>query len=65
VTSKSATASDKRAAYAVKEAAELIGVSRSMLYLLMKNGALRTVKLGGRRLVPRDAIEALLAGASK
>jgi excisionase family DNA binding protein len=59
-----AKASDKRA-YAVKEAAELIGVSRSMLYLLMKNGALRTVKLGGRRLVPRDAIEALLAEATK
>jgi excisionase family DNA binding protein len=36
-----------------------------MLYLLMKNGALRTVKLGGRRLIPRDAIEALLAGASE
>ena len=26
----------------------------------MKRGTLRTVKVGGRRLVPRDAIEALL-----
>jgi excisionase family DNA binding protein len=64
VTSQSAAASDKRA-YAVKEAAELIGISRSMLYLLIKNGSLRTLKLRGRRLVPRDAVEALIAGASK
>jgi excisionase family DNA binding protein len=64
MTSQSTKATDKRA-YAVKEASEMIGISRSMLYLLMKNGALRTVKLGGRRLVPRDAIEALLAEATK
>jgi len=49
-------------AFGVKEAAALIGVSRSMLYVLIKNGALRTIKLGGRRLIPRDEIEALLAG---
>jgi excisionase family DNA binding protein len=51
----------ERRAYGIKQTADLIGVSRSTLYLLMKNGALRTIKLGGRRLVPSDAIEALLA----
>jgi excisionase family DNA binding protein len=55
-------ASSGRRAFAVKEAAALIGVSRSMLYVLIKSGALRTIKLGGRRLIPRDEIEALLAG---
>lgn len=64
MSSQPAAPNDKRA-YAVEEAAELIGISRSMLYLLINNGSLRTVKLRGRRLVPRDAIEALIAGASK
>jgi excisionase family DNA binding protein len=64
MTTQFAKATDKRA-YAVKEAAELIGISRSMLYLLIKNGSLRTLKFRGRRLVPRDAVEALIAGASK
>jgi hypothetical protein len=31
----------------------------------MKAGTLRTVKVGGRRLIPRDALEALIAGADK
>jgi excisionase family DNA binding protein len=55
-------ASNGRRAFAVKEAVALIAASRSMLYVLIKNGALRTIKLGGRRLIPRDEIEALLAG---
>jgi excisionase family DNA binding protein len=64
MTTQSAKATDRRA-YAVKEAAELIGISRSMLYLLIKNGSLRSVRVRGRRLIPRDAIEALITGASK
>ena len=54
------SANEKRA-LRINEAAALYGVSRSTLYLMMKNGALRTVKLGGRRLIPRDEIEALIA----
>jgi excisionase family DNA binding protein len=44
------------------EAAALYGISRSTIYVLMAQGKLRTVKIAGRRLVPRDAIEALIAG---
>ena len=51
--------SEKRALH-VNEAATIYGISRSTIYLLMSEGKLRTVKLAGRRLVPRDAIEALL-----
>ena len=31
----------------------------------MKTGRLASVKLGGARLIPVDALEALLSGASK
>jgi hypothetical protein len=31
----------------------------------MAAGTLRTVKIGGRRLIPRDALEALLNGGAK
>lgn len=51
---------DKRA-FHVKEAAKIYGWSRSTLYKMMSDGTLRTVKIGGRRLIPRDALEALIA----
>ncbi len=41
---------------AVVEAAELLGVGRSTLYELINTGQLRTVKVGRRRLVHRNAI---------
>jgi excisionase family DNA binding protein len=46
----------------VREAAATYRLSRTTLYKLMAAGTLRTVKIGGRRLIPRDAIEALLRG---
>ena len=48
-----------RRALRINEAAALYGISRSTIYVLMARGTLRTVKLAGRRLIPRDAIEAL------
>jgi excisionase family DNA binding protein len=61
---QSIPASEKRALH-VKEAATLYGISRSTIYLLMSEGKLRTVKIAGRRLVPRDAIEALIAEGNR
>jgi excisionase family DNA binding protein len=55
----------ERRAFHVKEAAKVYGWSRSTLYKLMKAGTLRTVKVGGRRLIPRDALEALIRGTDK
>ncbi len=42
----------------IPEAAALLGVSRSTLYLLIASGAIRTKLLGRRRLIPRAALEA-------
>jgi excisionase family DNA binding protein len=47
-------------AYGVVEAARAIGVSRSTLYELMKQGRLRFVKCGRRRLILAEDLMALL-----
>jgi excisionase family DNA binding protein len=41
------------------------GLGRSTVYNLMKKGKLRTVLIGGRRLIPVEAAEALLSGSAK
>lgn len=46
----------------VQEAAGELGISRSLIYELFTSGALRSVKIGRRRLVPREAIEAFITG---
>lgn len=56
---------EEKRALRVKEASALYGLSRSTLYKLMAAGTLHTVKIGGRRLIPRDALEALLNGGAQ
>ena len=56
---------DEKRALRVKEASAIYGLSRSTLYVLMAAGKLRAVKVGGRRLIPRDALEALLNEAAQ
>jgi excisionase family DNA binding protein len=51
---------NERACLSVGEAAALAGLSVSFLYILMERGTLRSVKVGGRRLVPREALQELL-----
>lgn len=48
-----------------KDAAKAYGVGRVTLYGWMKAGRLASVKVGGARLIPVDALEALIAGDSK
>jgi excisionase family DNA binding protein len=58
------TAPDPEAlAYCVKDAARLIGVSRTTLYVLISTGRLRTIKIRKRRLVPREALLDLLTAS--
>jgi excisionase family DNA binding protein len=45
------------------EAAALLGVCRDTVYVLMRAGRLRSVKLGRARLIPVAAIEELLSAA--
>ncbi|MDR7450138.1 MAG: helix-turn-helix domain-containing protein [Armatimonadota bacterium] len=47
----------------VPEAARLLGVSRTTLYNFLQAGRLPSLRLGGRRLIPRRALVALLAEA--
>ena len=58
-------ASVERRALRPKHAANIYGVSRTLIYEWIKSGQLASVKLGGARLIPVDALEALLAGAYK
>jgi excisionase family DNA binding protein len=49
------------ACMSVEMAAEMLGVGRAYAFRLIKEGALASIKLGRRRLIPHAAIEALIA----
>jgi excisionase family DNA binding protein len=53
---------EKRRALSPREAERTLGISHATLYRLIKDGKIKTIKLGSRRLVPVDAIDALLSG---
>lgn len=48
----------ERETYTIEEAAKILGICRTLAY---RKGVLPTVKVAGRRLVPRRALERLLA----
>lgn len=50
----------ERLAVSPAEAARLLGLSRAMVYPLLMAGALPSVKVGARRLVPMRALQAWL-----
>ncbi len=52
-------ASDKLA-YSVDQAAEQLGIGRTLAYDLIRDGRLRSLKLGNRRLVARVDLEAFV-----
>jgi len=56
---------EQRRAYRVQEFCKIYGLSRTTVYKMMAAGTLRTVRVGGRRLIPTDAAEALLNGGAK
>ena len=49
----------ERRALSIKEAAKTCGLSRAKLYRLVADDKLMTLKIGARRLVPVDAVDAL------
>jgi excisionase family DNA binding protein len=49
---------------AIKQVTYELGISRTGIYELIAAGKLRTVKIGRRRFVPREAIEEFIAGLS-
>lgn len=46
--------------FTIADAAKVIGIGKSTIYKLMAEGKLETLRIGGRRLVRREAIQALL-----
>jgi excisionase family DNA binding protein len=49
-------------AVTVPAACQFTGIGRSYLYVLMEKGALRFIKIGRRRPIPRAELVRLLAG---
>jgi excisionase family DNA binding protein len=54
-----------RLAYSVPEVAKLLGMSRGGAYNACAAGDLPSVRVGGKVLVPRERLEALLAGEAE
>ena len=50
-----------RRGYRVDEVAKLIGCSEAFVWKLIKEGKLRSAKVGRVRIVPADALEAILS----
>ncbi len=53
-----------RLAYSVDEAAAITGLSRDLLYDQMRSGNLAYLKIGRRRIITRQQLEAFLTQAS-
>lgn len=48
-----------------REAAALLGIGHSKLYLLMQNGELESLKIGSCRRIPMTSIQALVKRLSE
>jgi excisionase family DNA binding protein len=55
---------DERLAYSVDEAAQITGLSRDLLYDQMRTGRLTYLKIGRRRVITRQHLEAFLTRAA-
>jgi len=53
---------NERQTYTVDEAAKIIGIARVSAYAAVHSGAIPTIKIGKRLLVPKTALERLLNG---
>ncbi len=54
----------ERLAYSVDEAAQITGLSRDLLYDQMRTGRLAYLKVGRRRIITRQHLEAFLSEAA-
>lgn len=57
--SKHSFAHRDRFAFPVNDACMALGIGRTSLYELAKNGELKLIKIAGRTLVPRSELERL------
>jgi excisionase family DNA binding protein len=54
----------ERLAYSVDEVAQITGLSRDLLYDQMRSGRLGSIKVGRRRIITRQHLDAFLARAA-
>lgn len=54
---------DDREAVSIAEAGRITGLSRSMIYELLREGRLKSIKIGRRRLITRRSCADLFRGA--
>lgn len=47
---------EAKMAYSIEESAAQIGVTRTMFYGLMRDGQIKTIKIGRRRLITRKEL---------
>jgi excisionase family DNA binding protein len=52
---------DERLTLTVEEAARLLGISRALAYELVARGEIPSLRLGRRIVIPRHALDVLLA----
>jgi len=52
---------EARMAYRPNEAARVIGLSRDVIFKAIQNGTLRSLKIGGARLITADALREFVA----
>jgi excisionase family DNA binding protein len=52
----------ERRTYTVEEAGQLLGVGRNQAYEAVRSGTLPSIKIGKRLLVPKVALDNMLAG---
>lgn len=49
-------------AYSIKEAVQASSLGRTTIYSHIAAGRLRAIRVGGRRVIPADSLQALMAG---
>jgi excisionase family DNA binding protein len=59
---RESTGDGARLAYSVNQAARAFGLSKSMIYDQLRSRRLRSVRVGKRRIITRQQIDAWLAG---
>ncbi len=53
---------EERKTYNIEEAGRMLGVGRNQAYEAAKSGQIPTIKIGKRMLVPKAALDRMLAG---
>lgn len=55
----------RKSAYPITEAAQLLSIGRSKFYQLMDAGEIRSFKIGNRRLIAAEDVDAYVAKCRK